>query len=298
MLWLIFALLNPICWSVANIVNKIMVERVFKTPFAYFTMSLFSQVIATILIAIFFVQPVGSFEIIILTIFSSLLSSAAFATFLFALQSDEASKVVPLSYIGNIFIIILAYIFLNEAFTAYKYIGIAMILSGAVLLSYKKSKGKLTMSPSIFFVILSSVFFSTGTILDKIILEQIDSWSRLMWGTIATVFVIIAMMSFKKIRTDVFRVVKTAGKKVNLIIAISAMFGLTGLVSIFIALSLGPATLVTSIGATSPLMVLILTTGISIFFPHILKENIDKRNMIKKVLGTFLIILGAIFIVF
>ena len=295
MLWVIFALISPLLWSINGIVNKFMISKITKSTFSFYILSTFVQTIVVILAVLFF--PLNfDFNYILLSIISGMIGSGAFLTFLFALEVEDTSKVVPLTYISNIFIIILAFVFLNESFHLSKYFGIALILSGSFILSYKKTKGKHKVTPALGFILLNTILFATSTVLNKIILSGFDFWSLFSWGMIGANMLAISLFIKKKIRKDFVNDLKIK-KRQHLIILINSLFGMGGLMTYFVALSLGPATLVSSMGAITPLLTLILTVFLSLFFPHIIQEQIDKRSLTIKVLCTFLIIIGAIIIV-
>jgi hypothetical protein len=63
-----------------------------------------------------------------------------------------------------------------------------------------------------------------------------------------------------------------------------------------IATSLGPVTLVNSIGALQPLFVLMMTLLFSMFLPHIMKEEIDRHTIFMKVIAIALLIVGSVLV--
>jgi len=57
--------------------------------------------------------------------------------FLKALQVEEVSRIVPLAYLSSLIVLFYAVIFLGEVLTIYKYIGIFLLVLGAILISIK-----------------------------------------------------------------------------------------------------------------------------------------------------------------
>lgn len=293
MMWVVFTLLNIFLWSFGNIIDKVLLNKIIKNPFSYYIFAIILQSIFIFLIFLV-IQPTFSLNILFLSFFSGLLGTTAFLLFMIALQKEEASIVIPLSYLGNVFIVILSYIFLNESFGLSKYVGIAFLILGAIVLSYKKSKTKkLHFTPALIYVILSSVIFASGTVFNKYALNFVDPWTFTVFGISASYIVSLLLLLKKGIRKDFLKTLKIS-KKYYFVATISQFFGVFGFIALLIALSLGPATLVSSIGASKPLVILILTIILSVFLPNILKEKIDRKNMVIKVFSTILIIVGAI----
>ena len=292
MLWVIFALITPLLWSANSVVNKFMLEKITKNVSSFYILSTFLQTIIVLFLVLFF-HPVFDFNLFILSIISGILGSSAFLAMLHALEKEDASKVVPLTYLSNIFIIVLAFIFLNESFPISKYFGIALLLSGAFVLSYKKTKNKFHFSPALLFILINSILFALQTILNKFILNSLDFWSMFIWGMIGANMVVVTLMFKKNIRKDFLTNLKIK-KRHYLIVLLNVCFGMGGLLSYFVALSLGPATLVSSVGAITPLFTLILTVFFSIFFPHILQEDISRKNLAIKIFSIVLIVVGAV----
>ncbi len=129
--------------------------------------------------------------------------------------------------------------------------------------------------------------------MQKIILEHLDFWSLYVWGSVSAVITIMFLLLKKNIRRNFLLDVKI--KKSHYVsIFFNTIFGMSGLISYYIALSLGPATLVSSINAVAPLITLLLTVFCSIFIPHILKEEINRRDLAIKIVAIFLVVVGTI----
>ena len=62
------------------------------------------------------------------------------------------------------------------------------------------------------------------------------------------------------------------------------------------AMSIGPVTLVQSLISTEPLIVFILSIIISVFFPKILKEEIDRKTLLLKAVAIAAVVIGAVLV--
>jgi len=80
-------------------------------------------------------------------------------------------------------------------------------------------------------------------------------------------------------------------KKISLIY-VAEIFGMGGMAFFYLALQRGPVSLVALVGGTQCLFVLVFVTLISILFPKILKEEIDKKTIIIKIISIILMLVG------
>lgn len=293
MLWAVFTLLTVLFWGIGNVIDKIMIAKIMKNPLSYFILTTIYQSFFILLIFLV-VQPVFNLNLFLLSIVSGFLGSLAFLFYLFSLQLEDVSKIIPLSYLGNIFTVIFSYFLLKETFGIVKYFGIALLITGAIILSYKKSKhGSLELTPAIVYILLSCIVFAAGTVFNKYVLNFIDPLTLVIWGMLGG-YIIPCILIFKsKIRIDFLKIIKIKNK-FHLIAAFNQMFSVLGFIALLIALSLGTATLVSSLSVVKPLVILLLTVTLSIFFPKILKEDLNRKNMTIKIFSIILIMIGAL----
>lgn len=101
------------------------------------------------------------FGLFLATIFYAL----ADLTNIMAFSAEEASVVVPLTRIRNIFVVIGSALFLHEPLTVNKILGVILILAGSMIISFKGKKIKL--SRGIWFTLAYSFCIASGMILDK-----------------------------------------------------------------------------------------------------------------------------------
>jgi len=74
------------------------------------------------------------------------------------------------------------------------------------------------------------------------------------------------------------------------------LIALFGILFSIIATSISYVTLVNALSSVQPFFVLLFTVLLSIFFPHIIKEEINKSIMFLKVLAIILMFIGVILV--
>jgi len=144
--WFIFALLAPILWAGCNVIDKILLTKRFKNPFTYQIWTAIFDGAAAILLII--LLPISfSYPGFLLGIIIGIINVFSFLLYNKAMLVEEASRVIPLSYLNALFILPMSYIFFGEVLNSQKYFGILFLVAGAMLISYKsRKKGKSAFS--------------------------------------------------------------------------------------------------------------------------------------------------------
>lgn len=292
MYWILLALVAPLLWAIGDVAEKYQLDKIFKDWLSYF--ALMYIIWFGFVTAIFLYHPIiFDLAYIGIAVISGFIGTIAVIFYLKAVSNEEASRVVPLSYIGMVFVVIFAYIFLHETFTLGKYAGISLLTIGAIMISYKKIKGKrLSLTPVISLILVSGFIEAISDILDKFFLLKYSYWSLLFWGYFGGLAVIILLLTKKENRKRFGKISKLKSYH-WLIIAIVTIIYYTGDIMWFAALSESPLSLVAALSTTEPLFVLLITTLLSLFMPKILKEEINKSTLSLKIISIILIMLGV-----
>jgi len=212
-----------------------------------------------------------------------------------AMMLEEASRVVPMFYLNPIFILPLAYIFLNETLSFQKYAGVFLLVISAVLISYKKLKRKFGLSPALVYILIFSLVWAGYEVSTKYIFSFIDYFSFLFWTVIGALFGGLILLFIPKIRDDFIVDMRKANKKKVFFwrLITVAVYYYTGIISIYIAISIGLVSLVSAIPSLQPLFVLLYTLLLSFFMSKILSEKSDKLIIFTKILSIILIFVGT-----
>jgi len=283
MSWLLFALLGINLWTFANIIDKNVVSKRVKNPLSALVIVNIPALFYGL--AAFFIGNAFSIEGFFIGI------GWAFVLLLYfkALSMDEASKIIALYSITPIFVSILAFAFLGEAFGPEKYIGIILIVIGAMLISMKKF-GKLKFSKALPLMAFTSVVYAIVLIFMKTIIDNqgfVPVFTGMEFGIFLGSLPLLLIAKYRK-------EVTTAKKKTFGILFISSMFGVSGLLSMILALSLGPASLISAIEQTQSLFVLFYVVILTHLKPHIISEDITRGPLMIKVVAIVMMVVGAI----
>jgi len=287
--WVLFALFSTAVWAIVNVIDKNVVSKKIKNLGTVLIFDGIGAIIASLVILFIFGIVVPEINILIISILSGLLWIPAGYLYYKALQKDEVSRVVPIFLTIPIFTAILAAVFLGEIFTLPIYLGIMLVVAGAILISIKISEN-FKFGKGFWFILGASLIITVESLMLKFALGSYDFQTVFYWNRIGVILGIIPVfLIYKK---SFFNTIKTK-LKYGGIVTFSNLISEVALIVFIFAMSLGPLTLVTTIGATQPLFVLIMAVGLSILFPHIIKENIEKKSVGIKLLAIGLMIVGS-----
>ncbi len=291
--WVLFSILAVIIWSVVNIVDKYVLTKWIEKPVIP-TMILGVVGLAASFI-VYLTQGFSelSFSNILLAFLAGLLYVLMSLLYYKSVQLEEISRITPLFHFTPIFILILASIFLGEIFTPIKYVGIFLLLIGAILITTKKIK-KFSFGKAVWLMLLASLAMAINQIITKYLLGFAGFWTVFSWIRIGAFIFLIPVYFIYWPRFAALT--KKHGKKVIAIVSLNESINILGVIFITMAASVGYITLVNALSSIQPVFVFIFTIFLSIFYPKIIKEEINKSTLLLKSTAIILMILGVIII--
>ncbi|MFA7301849.1 MAG: EamA family transporter [Candidatus Shapirobacteria bacterium] len=301
--WFIFALISPILMTLANNIDKHLVEKYFKGG-GLGAMMIFSSISGLLLLPVSFIFATKSlfeipFSYILVLVLIGILSAFAVFSYLAALEDGETSVIVPFYQTVPIFGLILGYLFLGETVSLLKVIAIPIIVLGSLILSLEIDEDagfKFKVKP-IILILFSSFIFAINAIVFKKIATEYSFWTSIFWEYTGLFLVGVFLFAFiKKHRLQFIKVFKYNKKKVLTLNISNEILVLLGNLSVEFALILAPVALVLLADSYQPLFVLFWGIIFSKFFPNMSYDKFDSKNLIKKVIGIIIIVLGSIII--
>lgn len=294
MLWVFFSILTALFWAVGNIIDKFVFTRWTIKPIIFVIVQGGVGLIASFIIYL----NHGFTELSSLNIFLGILAGifeVLSSLFYYkAVKTEEISRVVPLYYLMNFFILIFAFIFFKETFTFVKYLGIFFLVIGAILIS-QKDKIDFKLNKAFWLMILAAIAYAISVIIIKYLLNFADFWTVFSYTKGIGVIVALVPVVFLNFEETSRELVKN-GKKAFSAILVAVLLGVFGGLFITIAISSGSVTLSNVLSSIQPFFVLVFASIVSTFYPSIFKEEISKNNIIIKVIATILMFIGVILI--
>jgi drug/metabolite transporter (DMT)-like permease len=243
-----------------------------------------------------FVPVVVAWPWILIAFFTGLLIVPILLLYNFAMIREEASRVGALTNIYPAFVAVLAFAFLREDVSSSKYVGLLILVVGAVLISHRWSKAsnRLVMSPALALILAYGFLWAINLTLSKFALGFIDYWSFYAWSLVGSFIGGVSMLASRRVRNGFKSVTKTGRNRTLLYVLLTSSVFYVGDLSAVVAMWSGAAvSLVSALTATEPLFILTFASLISAFKPYAFKEPLDKTTLVTKAIAVTLIALGV-----
>ncbi len=218
--------------------------------------------------------------------------------YLFALEIEEVSNIVPWFLTVPVFGYILGYLFLGETLTNLELLGSLIILIGvgAISIDWQQGKRKIKHKPVLYMGIACFLVAVSGVIFKYVTIEN-NFWVSSFWEYLGLgISGLLIYLFVPKYRNEFHFMNRTGGKKIFLLNITSELFTIGGNLLTNYALLLAPVTLVYLVGSFQPAIVLLLAILGTKFFPKIVEENISKETLKIKFFAMFLMLLGTLLI--
>ena len=250
-------------------------------------------IIATIFFVVFSF-PAGIHLSHLLAAFGAALCNAfSLIIMLNCLQQGEVSRVIPVTSSSPIFVALLSMPLLGELLNYWQWLAVLITVFGAVLVSlHHNGVGQKTrLQKSFFLLLLAALLTAVSSIGYKYALESMSSWNMV---SINGIFVVVVVLIFS-LRKSTLLELKHLQQRTQTIglIACSQTVVYIGVTLGFIAIANGPVTLVSTIMNIRPAFVFLFSLILSLRFPNLLNERLDKRTILYKVFGIVLITGGV-----
>lgn len=315
--WLTFAFLGTVFFTVAGVLDKLLLSSYTDDSNAYIVCQVLASQLFTIpvflIVGANFVYP----QSLIALLFGSL---QVFPSFFYmkALQIEETSKVTALEYVYPLFVFIGSALLLGEVLELKHCVGGLLLLVGTLLISYKKkgsgSSGLYSnrsnsnslnsisflsslspaIKPFLSYWVLTAVYYLSL----KYLLISIDEWSLYLWSSLGSLMVVLPLMGIRSIRSEVKGFFSKGGLAVGALIS-EETFQFLGIIFSIFAYAIGSVTLVSSVGALQPIMTVLLILGLGILMPKLAKamnEKTDWSSLKQKGISFMVVAIGIYFI--
>lgn len=297
--WILIALIAQFLFALVFILDKFFVSKTVLKPVVY----AFWAGVLQILVLVF--VPFGFKVISPLQILISLSSGALFvlANLLFyqAIQSKEISRIAPV--VGGlipIFTILLSFLFIGERLTAIQLAAFVLLVLGGIIMLLPL-KGKLSLgflsASALGIIVLSSFFFSGSFVLSKYIFLKQSFINGLIWTRLGAVLTAGLFLLFPSNRQLIFT--KTASVKTKTVglFFLNKGFSATAFILLNYAIFLGSVSLVNALQGIQYVFLLLIGIFLSVKFPQIIKEQINKETIFQKIAAIVFIGAGLVVLV-
>ena len=293
--WIYFVLIAQLIWSFTSLIDKIVISRGYiKNPAVYIVLNGLMNVLLIFLLPFVGFEPL-KFTDFLVALASGALFSAAVALYYKAVQHEEISRIIMLNQLSPIFVLIFSFLFLNELLTKNHFIGFSFLMGAGMIVAYKKTaKFKLNKA---FWYMLSSAFLSAiSLVLAKHIFNVTSFWRAFLWLRLCG-FTALAVLIVPSIRYEFFKTFNQMKNSIKSLLSFKILIDFSAFTFAGYALLNGRASLVSALSSSiQPIIVFAITLFTSIYIPKLVKEEIDAKVLLTKLLAILFIIIGIVFV--
>lgn len=230
-----------------------------------------------------------------------------YLAFLFSsLKGSTATRVfVLIGAVATITTFVFSKLFLEDNLTASKLFGVVLLLLGGFFISFKiKEKQffadyKKVLIAGILSGISLGMLKYTFDIFNKLGGSDFEVFvNGYIYTRMGSVLMVILLMCIPSYRNHILATFKKKEGKEHasnflLVVGVKTLSGIATFMMNF-ALSIGDPTIVSALGSVQYLGVFLLSLGLSQKFGSILKEDLDRRDLVFKSAGVILVVLGIV----
>ena len=300
MQWFFIALGAQFLWALSNISDQYLVAKYSIGRRGSGGLVLFSSLIGIFVALAIGIFTSGIFAIPILDKFLLILAGgitiAWVILYLFALELEGVSSVVPWFLTVPIFGYIFGYIFLHETLSFQQLLGSVVVLFGVLLISvdFSEQKKKLNWRPALY-MLSACLLISTIGIIFKYVTIGNNFWISSFWEYAGLGFFGVLIFVFiPKYRNEFMLMNKQGGRKIFTLNTVSEILTIIGNLLTNYAILLAPVAMVYLVSSFQPAIVLFMTLLTTKFFPNIAKENLKGCLLLSKIIAILIMIAGSV----
>lgn len=301
MSWILLVIIAHFLSAGIAIIDKYLLKRKFSHPINYtFWIGILSVVILVLAPFGFSIPPAKQ---MVLSLVAGIIWLIGAGIFYNALYEGETSRVVPtMGGLIPVFILILSFIFLGERLSLKQLIAFCLLVGGGIILSLLFEKEgesfnkKIRMIKAFVPAVISALMFAVYYVVTKIVFIDLGFINGLIWLRLGSALGALFLIIPSSYRKKIFEKAEIT-KKSTLGFFVSARgLGIVAGLLIYWAIFLGSVTLVNALQGVQYAFILLLAF---LFFRKIpsLKEHLDKRTLIQKIIAIIIIGIGLVILV-
>ena len=296
MTWVLYALGSAITFSLVSTLDKVLLQKYIPSSRVFIILVGFVQLLLALC-----VLPLASFtgygaDDAAIAIGSGLVTGAYLILLFWAISLQDVSRVVPVASTYPIFIAVIAQFFLGEELGVLAWTGICVTVAGVGLMSFGPTARASDMGKgqTMVFALLvtASLLFGLTQIMSKVVADDMDVWTLLMWRMLGAAAVCIALLVRTQVVPDIMRALRNPSA-VGLLLLTEGALVLVAMVFTLEAIYNGPVSLASTVMATRPLFVFGLGIVLSMGASNVLNEPLEGRIIATKVLAIAMMVAGV-----
>ena len=295
--WFILALLASILWAVAVIVEKFVLTKYIKDAFSY-QIFITIPLIVPVLVLFTFASFHDYLAFYLISLVIGMILGLMFVLYNKALLIEEVSRVTPLFYLTPLFVLLFSSLFLGERLSQNEYLGFGLLVFSGILVSFRRSELKyIALSPALLLILALDLILAGKDVIAKYMFSYIDFWTFLFCFMLGELIVRPLLLFSPAIRRKFIADIKPVPLGIYALCLINCSIVCIGYVLYFDAVSRTYVALVSAILSAQPFFVFLFAIMLTIFYPKLLNESLERKGMIIKGIAAVIILIGSYLIV-
>lgn len=295
-MWLLFAILAPLLWALANPFDSALRRKYFNSDSVMtWAFAIVKLPVAIALVVVFSSGFTWGWHVPGM-FFAGLLWMIPFILYYKALQFEETSRVILIMQFLPIFTFIVAAVWIQERLDMHQTVAFLLIFMGSVLAATKKTEDKWRFSKAFFLMALASFLWAVSDVMfKKFSIEFPNFWQAFGVDILGSSLPAILFIMLPKQKAEAKKM-KLMPRRAWAFFIASAIAGTAGSMAFAYALTIGKASLVAVITGLQPLFVLIFVFLLSLMFKEVPRESLKPGDLLMKLLSAILILGGLAYL--
>jgi len=289
--WIFLSLLAPLFWASSNFVDKYILGKYTKGIFDFVFFSTITSWFLFVAIFLFVGVPELNWYSLI-PIATGMVLIYSYGFYGKALEQGDTSSLVILFKLIPVITVILAFAFLGQTLSSNELVGFVVVLVGATIVSFEKSKGIFIKGFGM--ILIAILMWSVMTLFIDYGLTKMSFWDYFMLDNLGSAFAGLTMFIVPSIRRQVIEGIKTARVSKYVWFSWNNILDFFGQMSIKKALAIAPsAGLVTVVMQVQSFYAILIGVLLTLLIPSVIKEDISAPTLIKKSIGAAIMFSGV-----
>lgn len=289
--WILLSMVAALFWALSNFVDKYVLDKYSKGIYDFLFFSTITSWFLFAGILLFIGMPdltVYSW----IPLFTGAVLVYSYGFYARALEQGDTSSLVILFKLIPVMTVVLAYIFLGQTLSANELLGFVVVLAGATIVSLEK--GGYFFIKGFGMILIAILIWSGMTLFIDFGLTKMSFWDYMLLDTLGSALAGPTLLIIPAMRRQVIDGLKTAVLAKYLWFNGNNLLDTIGQMGIKKALAIAPsAGLVTVVMQVQSFYAIIIGILLTLFLPHIIKEDISVKNLVKKSIGAIIMFSGV-----
>jgi drug/metabolite transporter (DMT)-like permease len=297
-MWIFFALLAPAISAVSNFIDKYLLTSKIKD---YNAIPIYSASVGFIFGLLWWV--ITGFSILPLTdalliISTGIITICSYVVYLRALSAEDTSSINLYFQLIPLFTLVLSMFFLKETVTNKQYIGFIITLVATGIFTLQSKNDKWHFPIGFWLIMLYDLMFAVIGIALKYV-SQSSTFSQIISyeGFGLGIGGVIVFICFPAVRNAFLKSRKKIFKNAIHLIILNEIVYMVAKFLAYYAYIIGPVILASVLMNTQAFFAILFGWMLTIFYPHIFRENITKKTLLVKALCALLLFIGVYFMI-